>query len=65
MTRCRLCLPFELAIHAVSVGDETLPAPVIACTAQAVTVEDIHRVANEVFVEENCSKLLYKQMEQE
>jgi predicted Zn-dependent peptidase len=29
---------------------------------QAVTVEDIHRVANEVFVEENCSKLLYKQI---
>jgi predicted Zn-dependent peptidase len=31
---------------------------------QAVTVEDIFRVANEVFVEENCSKLLYKQLEE-
>jgi zinc protease len=29
---------------------------------QAVTSEDIYRVANEVFVEENCSKLLYKQL---
>lgn len=28
---------------------------------QSVSVEDIHRVANEVFVEENCSKVLYKQ----
>jgi predicted Zn-dependent peptidase len=31
---------------------------------QAVTVEDIFRVANEIFVEENCSKLLYKQLEE-
>ena len=28
-----------------------------------VTAEDIHRVANEVFVEQNCSKVLYKQIE--
>jgi len=30
---------------------------------QQVTAEDIYRVANEVFVEENCSKLLYKQVQ--
>jgi zinc protease len=29
---------------------------------QAITVEDIHRIANQMFVEENCTKLLYKQL---
>lgn len=31
---------------------------------QKVTSDDIYRVANEVFVEENCSKLFYKQIEE-